>query len=76
MSWKSLDAHGVDSRATLRVEPLNPRDSVLFEINAPFGRPVPRANGKLVQLSNARLEPELSHFVFELGKLEERAAGV
>jgi hypothetical protein len=58
------------------VEPLNPCDSVLFEIYAPPGRPIAPPDGKLVQLSNARLGPELSHFVFGLGKLEERAAGV
>jgi hypothetical protein len=49
---------------------------VLFEIHAPLGRPVAPLDGKLVQLSNARLGPELSHFFFGLGKLEERAAGV
>ena len=60
----------------MRVEPLNPCDSMLFEIHAPVGGPLDAASSKLVQLSDSRLDPELSHFAFGRGKLEERAAGV
>jgi hypothetical protein len=49
---------------------------MLFEIHAPVGGPLDAASSKLVQLSDSRLDPELSHFAFGRGKLEERAAGV
>ena len=80
MSWKGLDAHRVDARPALGVEPLNASDSVLFDVHAPVGGPLGLArrirHDKLVQLSHPQGGPDLSHIVFGGGKLEERPAGV
>ena len=59
----------------LGVEPLDPCDSVLLDVSAPFGCPF-AGGGQLRQLFHARLEAQLSHFGPGLGELEERAAGV